>query len=135
MTTRQALAQENPGALLYPVRYDGALLGVTLGFGTKSDTKPVAVYDHTRLLEILAAEFAKDDARDGEEREDEERYDDAEEWINYNMAGAYLGPNAPVIVDVAVRACLGSSEACHQDCMDDKDEMFGASQQAPKMGR
>jgi hypothetical protein len=98
MTTRQALAQENPGALLYPVRYDGALLGVTLGFGTKSDTEPVAVYDHTRLLEILTAEFAAQDITDGEEYEDEERLDDAEEWIDYNMAGAYLGPDAPVIV-------------------------------------
>jgi hypothetical protein len=102
MTIREILTQQNPGALLYPEKYDAALLGMTLGFGTKSDTKPVAVYDHTRLLEILAAEeFAKDDARDGEEREereDEERYDDAEEWIDYNMAGAYLGPNAPVIM-------------------------------------
>jgi hypothetical protein len=29
------------------------------------------------LVEILAAEFAKDDAHDGEEREDAERHDDA----------------------------------------------------------
>jgi len=98
MTVREALTQENPGALLYPERYDAALLGMTLGFGTKSDTRPVAVYDHDKLVEILAGEFAKDDARDGEEREDEERYDDAEEWIGYNMAHAYLGPDAPVIV-------------------------------------
>ena len=41
-----------------------------LGFGTKPDIRPVAVYDHEKLVEILAAEFAKDDARDGEERED-----------------------------------------------------------------
>ena len=54
--------------------------------------------DHGKLIEILAAEFAKDDAHDGEEREDEERHDDAEEWIDFNMAGAYLGPDAPVIV-------------------------------------
>jgi hypothetical protein len=98
MTVRELLIQENPGALLYPERYDAALLGMTLGFGTKSDTKPVAVYDHTRLLQILAAEFVAQDMADGEEREDEEYHDDAEEWINCNMAGAYLGPNAPVIV-------------------------------------
>jgi hypothetical protein len=98
MTVRETLAQQNPDALLYPERYDAALLGMTLGFGTKSDTKPVAVYDHYRLLEILAAQFAENDARDGEEREDGEPYDDAEEWIDYNMAGAYLGPDAPVIV-------------------------------------
>lgn len=98
MTVRETVALQNPQALFYDQRYDAALLGMTLGFGTKSDTKPVAVYDHYRLREILAAEFANDDARDGEEREDGERYDDAEEWIDYNMAGAYLGPDAPVIV-------------------------------------
>lgn len=100
MTIREVLSQLNPDALLYLERYDGALLGVTLGFGTKSDTKPVAVYDHTRLLEILTAEFAARDITDGEECEDEERLDDAEEWIDYNMAGAYLGPDAPVIVKI-----------------------------------
>jgi hypothetical protein len=95
---REVLAQENPDAQLYPERYDAALVGMTLGFGAKGDTRPVAVYDYTRLRQILAAEFARDDTRHGEEREDERRYDGAEEWIDYNMAGAYLGPDAPVIV-------------------------------------
>lgn len=98
MTVREILTQQNPDALRYPERYDAALLGMTLGFGAKGDTRPVAVYDYSRLLEILAAEFASDDARDGVEREDGEWYDDAKEWIDYNMAGAYLGPDAPVIV-------------------------------------
>jgi hypothetical protein len=84
--------------LFYPERFEAALVGMTLGFSAASETKPVAVYDHGKLIEILAAEFAKDDARDGEEREDEERHDDAEEWIDFNMACAYLGPDAPVIV-------------------------------------
>jgi hypothetical protein len=97
VTIRQVLAQQNPLALLYAERYDDALVGWTLGFGTKRDTKPVAVYDHDKLVEILAAEFAEDDQRNGDEREDEERYDDAEEWVTYNMAHAFLGPNAPVI--------------------------------------
>ena len=98
MTVRKLLMQQNPGALFYPERYDAALLEWTHGFGTKPDNRPVAVYEHDKLVEILAAEFAKDDARDGEEREDEERYADAQEWIDFNMAGAYLGPDAPVIV-------------------------------------
>ncbi len=98
MKVRETLAQQNPGALLYPERYDAALVGWTVGFGTKCDTKPVAAYDHDKLVEILTAEFAKDDAGDGEEREDGERYDDAEEWIALNMAGAFLGPDAPIIV-------------------------------------
>jgi len=98
MIVREALTQQNPGALFYPERFEAALVGMTLGFRAASETKPVAVYDHGKLIEILAAEFAKDDARDGEECEDGERYDDAEEWIAYNMAGAYQGPNAPIII-------------------------------------
>ena len=98
MTIREALMQEHPGALFFPERYDAALVGMTRGFGTKPDTRPVAVYDHNRLVEILAAESSNDDARDGEDREDGDRYDEAEERIDYNMAGAYLGPNSPVIV-------------------------------------
>jgi hypothetical protein len=50
---------------------------MTLGFGIKNDTKPVAIYDQRKMVEILAAEFAKHDAHDSEEREDEERHDDA----------------------------------------------------------
>jgi hypothetical protein len=98
MTVREALTQQNPGALFYPDRFETALVGMTFGFRATGETRAVAVYDHSKLVEILAAEFAKDDARDGEEREDEERYDDADEWIDYNMAGAYLGPDMPVIV-------------------------------------
>jgi len=97
VTIREVLAQENPHALLYPERYDAALVGFTVGFGTKSDTRPVAVYDHDKLVEILAAEFAEDDHHDGEDHDDEERYDDAKEWVSYNMAGASLGADAPVI--------------------------------------
>jgi hypothetical protein len=98
MTIREVLSQLNPDALLYLERYDGALLGVTLGFGTKGDTKPVAVYERTRLLEILTAEFAARDITDGEDRDECHPLSEAEEWIDYNKAGAYLGPDAPVIV-------------------------------------
>jgi hypothetical protein len=50
-----------------------------------------------KLVEILAQDFAKDD-----EQEDDRDYSDlllqAEEWVDYNMSGAYLEPDAPVIV-------------------------------------
>src|SRR5439155_5657482 len=98
MTVREALTQQNSGALFYSERYDAALVGMTFGFRATGETKPVGVYDHGKLLEILATEFAKDNSRDDEEREDWDLYDDAKEWIDYNMAGAYLGPDAPLIV-------------------------------------
>jgi hypothetical protein len=52
----------------------------------------VALYDYDRLVTILAAGFADDDQHDSEEREDGESYDDAEEWVAYNMADVFLGP-------------------------------------------
>jgi len=100
MTVREILAIENPGALLYDERYDAALVGVTEGFGTKRDTEPVAVYDREILVRLLAAEFASQQVEiySGEIPEDaEDPRTEAEEWIAYNMAGAYHGHNAPVI--------------------------------------
>jgi hypothetical protein len=101
MTVREVLAQQNPDALLYDERYDAALVGWTLGFGAKSDTKPVAVYDHQKLVAILTCDFAKDVERDGEDLDERDLELEAEEWVGINMAGAYLGPDAPVIVVTA----------------------------------
>lgn len=88
MTVRELLAQENPNALLYDERFDSALVGWTLGFGVKSDTGPVAIYDYQSLVGILAADFERDAERDAEERD---FISEAEEWVGVNMAGAYLG--------------------------------------------
>ena len=82
---------------MYPEQYDAALLGWTHGFGTISENRYVAVYSRKKLVEILAQDFAKDD-----EQEDDCDYTvllmQAEEWIDYNMSGAYLEPDAPVVV-------------------------------------
>ena len=56
------MTQENPKALMYPGQFDTALLGWTHGFGAKPDSGSVAVYSREKLVEILAAEFAEDDA-------------------------------------------------------------------------
>jgi hypothetical protein len=102
------LAEENPDALLYDERFDSALVGWTLGFGVKSDTRPVAVYDYQSLVRILAADFERDAERDAEDLEEHDFVLEAEEWVGVNMAGAYLGPNAPVIA--AMRGISGASD-------------------------
>jgi hypothetical protein len=101
MTVRDLLAQENPDAWLYDERFDSALVGWTLGFGVKSDTRPVAVYDYQSLVGILAADFERDAARDAEDLEEHDFILEAEEWVGANMAGASLGSAAPVIVAIA----------------------------------
>ena len=109
MTVRETVASQNPQALFYDKRFDDALIGWTLGFGTKSDTRPVAVYDHYKLLGMLAAEFAADGAVDGEDVEESELVSDAQQWIDHNMAGAYFGPDAPVLLTTA--ATFGAQQA------------------------
>jgi len=112
MTVRETVAQQNPQALLYDEQYDGALMGWTLGFGTKSDTRPVAVYDHDKLLRILAADFAAEAEADGEDYDESELLSEAQQWIDHNMAGAYFGPDAPVIVTRAEDTVASHSEMC-----------------------
>jgi len=97
MTVREVLAQQNPDALLYDERYDAALAGWTVGFRAKGDTRPVAVYDRGKLVEILAAEFAAAAESDPEDYDEPDFELEAEEWIDYNMAYAHYGANAPVL--------------------------------------
>lgn len=98
MTVREMLEQQNSDALFYPERFDPALVGMTLGFRAHGETKSVAVYDYQKVVNILAEDFAKDtDPGDGDLEERDVLFE-AQEWITFNMAGAYLGPNAPLIV-------------------------------------
>jgi hypothetical protein len=48
----------------------------------------------------MAGEFAEDDEHDGD-CDDTDLLVQAEEWVDINMAYAYLGPDAPVIVATA----------------------------------
>jgi hypothetical protein len=98
MTIREMLEQQNSDALFYPERFDPALVGMTFGFRAYGETKAVAVYDYQELVNILAAEFAKDAELEDEQLEERDFPLEAEEWVDINMAGAYLGPDAPVIV-------------------------------------
>ena len=98
MTIRDLLVQQNPHALFYPERYDAALVGMTWGFGPKQDPNPVAVYSREKLIDLLAAEFAADGHNDEEDLEAPDYRADAEEWVDTNMAYAYIGPDAPAIV-------------------------------------
>ena len=98
MTIRDLLFQQNPHALFYPERYDAALVGMTWGFGPRQDPNAVAVYSREKLIDLLAAEFAADGHNDEEDLEASDYRADAEEWVDTNMAYAYIGPDAPVIV-------------------------------------
>lgn len=68
--------------------FELALIGVTYG------PNPVAVYDLNKMIAILMG-------RDGME------YNDAVEYIDFNVAGAYVGEKTPIIIDLDYsRACV-----------------------------
>jgi hypothetical protein len=69
---------------------DGVLLADGLDFGligvADRDGVRVAVYDADKVVELLMT-------RDGMD------YDDAREFFDFNIAGAYMGPGTPVFME------------------------------------
>jgi hypothetical protein len=75
------LAELNPNALKAD-GFDDACLGYAENRGSDG---PVAVYSRRRCIAILATEGMS--------------YDDAEEYFDYNVSGAYMGPNTPLFLE------------------------------------
>ena len=80
----EALAEENPEAL-FADGFEDALVGVCRRFGQP----PLAAYDRVKCIDILM-------------RRDGMTWEDAEEFFNFNMIGAWLGESTPVFLDVSV---------------------------------
>jgi hypothetical protein len=68
--------------------FDDALIGYA--WGTPSGGCGVAVYDRDKCIAILMS-------RDGM------TYEDAEEFFDFNVEGAYVGPMTPIFVSVLRR--------------------------------
>jgi hypothetical protein len=69
-------------AVLLPIEYRSALIGV----GYRFNSGPLAVYNLNTILEILTS--------DGTSMED------ARDWYEYNMIGAWVGDGTPIFVDM-----------------------------------
>tara|TARA_R110000764_G_scaffold8665_1_gene28721 strand:- start:3364 stop:3636 length:273 start_codon:yes stop_codon:yes gene_type:complete len=67
--------------LLMADGFEDAFVGVGRQF-----TKPVAVYDREKCIEVLVA-------RDGMSMEE------AEEYFEYNVQGAYVGEDTPIFME------------------------------------
>ena len=68
----------NPDALLA----DG-LDDALIGFASRCGMDTVAVYDRDKCIEVLM-------------RNEGFTYDGAQEWMDFNVEGAYLGPGTPM---------------------------------------
>lgn len=62
-----------------------------IGFGWQF-TNPVVIYSREKCIEILAAGMHGEDIQPGEEVEL------AEEYFEFNVAGAWVGPSTPVFL-------------------------------------
>jgi hypothetical protein len=64
--------------ILTAVGFDEAFVGIGVQFNT-----PVAVYDYVKCIDILAEEMD---------------YEDAIEFFEYNVIGAYVGEQTPIFL-------------------------------------
>lgn len=86
MTTEEVLDELSNAhpELLKADGFDDAIIGLVEGWFGKSHHS-VVCYDYEKCVEILIA-------RDGMEP------DEAEEFLQFNTMGAYVGPNTPVFL-------------------------------------
>ena len=67
--------------------YDDCIIGV----GTRCGMTDVFIYDKHKMITKLV-------------RRDDMTYDEALEFINFNIAGAFMGEDTPILVDRMTRA-------------------------------
>jgi hypothetical protein len=90
---RNFLAENNSEAMMiHPEEVDEALIGVARVLRS-GDWRFVAMYSYDSLVQHFTKEFSKDT---NSENEAEEM---AMEWVDYNIVGAYFGPNTPMIIN------------------------------------
>lgn len=81
--------EENcPDALLIP-NHDTALVGTAKIF-REDELVEVAMYSYDELIKSFTEHFQGDDSEDPEQ--------DALEWVDFNIVGAYVGKHTPFIV-------------------------------------
>jgi hypothetical protein len=77
----QVIELAGPKVQFLDPELDDAIVGV----GSQASGKPLVIYDHERMSELLTDRYDGDLA-------------DALEWISYNIAGAYDGPQTPILL-------------------------------------
>jgi hypothetical protein len=71
------LAEENPQAL-----FADGLEEACIGIARRCGQPSLAVYDYNKVVELFMADGMS--------------YEEAVEWVEYNVVGAWMGDNTPV---------------------------------------
>ena len=66
------------------LKWDG-LDNAIIGVGERNNTDSMIVYDYNKMVKILVTR-------------DDMSYEEAEEYIDYNIVGAWIGDTTPIIV-------------------------------------
>lgn len=80
----ERIAEQNPDAKSAD-GYDDCIIGIATPFGAE----PVLAYDRSKVIKTLME-------RDGMSREE------ADEFFEFNIAGAWVGEGTPVFIDTEV---------------------------------
>lgn len=88
------LKEKSPEAILYD-NCDSALVG-TARLKREDQWVEVAIYSYEALVEHFKKEFLQDTESPISEDQAEE---EAMEWVDYNVAGGYLGIYTPLIIN------------------------------------
>jgi glutathione S-transferase len=86
------LKEKSPEAILYD-DCDSALIG-TARLYREEQWVELAIYSYEALVQHFKEEFSKDEDTSIDEAEEQ-----AMEWVDYNIAGGYLGIYTPLIIN------------------------------------
>ena len=78
---KDIMEEENPEAL-FADGFDDAIIGIC----RKAGSEPVVTYSYDKCVEVLM-------------NQQDMPYDDAIEWMEFNVVSAYMGPHTPVFID------------------------------------
>lgn len=87
MELKNLIAEQNPDAILWD-DCDAAIIGMV----SRCGSEPIVCYDYDKLVDcFIDPEGAKDNP--------DAAYEAALEWVEYNVAGAYVGEHTPFILN------------------------------------
>jgi hypothetical protein len=91
--------------VLYADGWEDCLIGHGNIFHGSNGQLTVAIYDRDKMVKKMAQEIIEQEqSRDQDQAEDFDPYLEADEYISFNVEGAYIQPGMPVYATVGENA-------------------------------
>lgn len=101
--------------VLYADGWDDCLVGHGNIFHGSDGQKTVAIYDRNKMVARMAKEMMDDHIKVGsrvEEMEEENFWSEADEYISFNVEGAFIQPGMPVFATFDQQVDFEKVSAC-----------------------